>query len=70
MGVYEGRGTLTKALKQLEAHWGETLSEWDDSRAREFEQRFLFPLRSDVMMAVSAMDHMAALLNKIEKECE
>lgn len=70
MGVYEGRGTLAKALKSLEGRWAETAAEWDDIRAREFEQRFLVPLRQDLMNAVAAMDHMAVLMSKVRSECE
>lgn len=70
MGVYEGRGTLARALKQLEVSWQEATVDWDDIRAHEFERKHLAPLRGDLMSAVSAMDHMAVLLNKIERECE
>ncbi|HVT90093.1 MAG TPA: hypothetical protein VHD56_14665 [Tepidisphaeraceae bacterium] len=70
MGVYEGRGTLAKALKQLETRWAETRFSWDDARAREFEQRFLVPLRGDMMTAVTAMDQMAGLMTRIRHECE
>lgn len=70
MGLYEGRGTLAKALKTLETRWAETVAEWDDVRAREFEARYLAPLRSELINAVSAMDHMAVLMSKIQKECE
>ena len=70
MGVYEGRGTLAKALKQLEAAWSETLSSWDDIRAREFEERFIAPLRGELNSALSAMDQMAVLMTRIHSECE
>jgi len=70
MGVYEGRGTLAKALKTLETRWLETTSEWDDVRAKEFETKFLVPLRNDLMSAVAAMDHVAIVISKIRKECE
>ena len=69
MGVYEGRGTLGKALKQLEARWQETLPHWQDVRRNEFEQRFLAPLQLDLRNAMGAMDQMAGLLNKIHSEC-
>lgn len=70
MGVYEGRGTLGKAIKQLESRWMEARMSWDDIRSREFEERFLMPIKSDLMMAVSAMDQMAVLINRIHQECE
>ena len=70
MGIYEGRGTLSKALKQLDNQWQETKVLWDDPRSREFEQRFLAPLELDLRQAVSAMDQMAMLLSRIRSECE
>ena len=70
MGVYEGRGTLAKAIKQLENRWLETRMNWDDPRTREFEERFLVPLKADLMMAVTAMDQVAVLLSRIHYECE
>jgi hypothetical protein len=70
MGVYEGRGTLAKAIKLLENRWLETRMNWDDPRTREFEERFLVPLKADLMMAVTAMDQMAVLLSRIHSECE
>jgi hypothetical protein len=70
MGVYEGRGTLAKAMKLLENRWAEAKMNWDDPRTREFEDRFLMPLHSDLQMAVNAMDQMAVLLSRIHSECE
>jgi hypothetical protein len=70
MGVYEGRGTLAKAIKLLENRWMDTRMSWDDPRTREFEERFLVPLKADLMMAVTAMDQMAVLLSRIHAECE
>ena len=70
MGVYEGRGTLGKALKQLENRWMEARMNWDDARTKEFENRFLVPLQSDLRNAVAAMDQMAVLLSRIHSECE
>lgn len=70
MGVYEGRGTLGKAIKQLESRWAEAKLSWDDPRSREFEERFLAPLTMDLRNAVSAMDQMAVLLTRVRQECE
>jgi hypothetical protein len=70
MGVYEGRGTLGKALKQLEHRWIDARTNWDDARTREFEDRFLVPLQADLRNTVAAMDQMAVLLSRIHSECE
>ena len=70
MGVYEGRGTLAKALKQLDNRWADARMSWMDSQTEQFEQRYLVPLHSDLRNAVAAMEHLTAVLSKIHQECE
>jgi len=70
MGVYEGRGQLNKALKELLHRWIETKSSWDDIRARQFEETYLTPLETDLRSALAAMDHMAIILSQIDRDCE
>lgn len=70
MGVYEGRGQLSKAIKLLELRWQEARMSWDDSAAEHFEKKFLEPLESDLRTAVSAMDHMAGVLARVRRDCE
>ena len=69
MGVYESRGALDKAMKDLTIRWNEARSQWDDAVAREFEEKHLKPLLIDLRTATAAMDQMAALLNVIHSEC-
>ena len=69
MGVYEGRGQLSKALKDLMTHWHETRLSWDDAQARRFEEQLLVPIQLDVRQAESAMDHMAVLLSQAKHDC-
>lgn len=70
MGVYEGRGQLSKALKQLQLRWAEARMSWDDAAAAYFEKRFLEPLEMDLKNAVSAMDHMATVLSQVRRDCQ
>lgn len=70
MGVYEGRGQLSKAMKQLLLHWAEAKSQWEDAQSRAFEEKYLATLEQDLKQAVGAMDHMALLLGQIRRECE
>ena len=70
MGVYEGRGTLSRAMKELENHWLDAKASWDDPRSHEIEERFLRPLDMDLRTAVSAMDQVAVLMSRIKHECE
>ena len=70
MGVYEGRGQLARAIKDLNARWMETKASWDDANAKAFEEKFLIPLEQDLRQAVGAMDQMAVLLVQAHNDCE
>ncbi|MGH7179768.1 MAG: hypothetical protein ACREJC_20495 [Tepidisphaeraceae bacterium] len=70
MGVYEGRGQLAKAMKELERRWLDTRGSWDDVRSREFEERFLVTIQSDLRTAVGAMDQMAIMISQARQDCE
>ncbi len=70
MGVYEGRGGLTKATRELMLRWQETRSSWSDAVAEQFEKKYLESLEKDVKSAVGAMDQMAALLSRIRNDCQ
>lgn len=70
MGVHEGMGQLSKAMKELSMRWNETKSGWGDANAREFEKKFLEPIERDMRAAVGAMDQMAVLLHQIYRDCE
>lgn len=70
MGVYEGRGGLTKATRELMLRWQETRGNWRDEVAAQFEKKYLESLEKDVKQAVGAMDQMAALLSRIRNDCQ
>lgn len=70
MGVYEGGGQLAKALRQLLGQWEETRMAWDDAQAREFEDTYLVPLQMELRKTSAAMSHVAAILEKIRRDCE
>lgn len=70
MGVYEARGQLGKAIKDLRLRWNEAQMNWDDAVARRFEERFLAPIESDLKNSLAAMDHMVGVLNQIQRDCE
>lgn len=70
MGVYEGRGNLSKAISELARKWQETKMDWDDPVSHEFEKKYLESLENDVKQAVGAMDVMATLMHQIKRDCE
>jgi hypothetical protein len=70
MGVHEGKGTLSRAMKDLMSRWQEARSNWDDANARRFEGERLRSLEQDLKSAVGAMDSMSILLQQIRRDCE
>jgi hypothetical protein len=70
MGLYEGRGQLTKAMKTLMLRWNDTKGSWEDVRSEDFENTYLQPLEMDLRNTVAAMDHMAIILHQIRRDCQ
>jgi hypothetical protein len=70
MGVHGGRSQLNEAMKELMSRWSEATSSWDDAKSKEFEEKHLTPLAMDLKMAMSAMDHMAVVLQQVSRDCE
>ena len=47
MGVHEGRGALSKSMKELTRKWMETKGSWDDTTSDQFEKRHVLPIERD-----------------------
>lgn len=69
MGLYEGRGSISKGMSELMLRWRQTQEQWQDEVAAQFEEKYIQPIERDLRSAVSAMDHMAGLLSRIRAEC-
>ena len=69
MGVYEGRGQLSRSMKDLMARWLECKSSWDDAQSSRFEEQYLHTLEQDMRSALSAMDQMAILISQAKHDC-
>lgn len=70
MGVYESRGQLTRAIKDLLGHWADAKMNWQDPRSAELEKSCLQPLEMDTRNAASALDHVATILHQARRDCE
>jgi hypothetical protein len=57
-------------LSELMLKWEQVRLKWDDPASRAFEQEFLVPLEPVIRGALTAMDEMADLLAKAQRECE
>jgi hypothetical protein len=70
MSLSANKARLGEMTKDLLTRWEETREEWRDSKAREFETKYLRELKSDVDKALSSMDVLEKLLAKMRNECE
>ena len=70
MGMHEARGTLAKAIKELNRRWIETRSEWADAQMEQFENTYMRNLESDLKTATTAMEQMTSLLHQVRRDCE
>jgi hypothetical protein len=70
MGIYEGRGQLAKASKELIARWNDARLSWNDARSKEFEEQFLHPLETDLRKAADALDRVATMVSQIRRDCQ
>lgn len=70
MGVFEARGTLAKAMKDLSIRWSDIRVQWNDERAEEIETQLLQPMEMDLRFAENAMDQLANVLIAARRDCE
>ena len=70
MGVHEGQGQISRAMKDLGRNWTELKTVWTDANARRFEEAVLVPLEMEVKNASAAMAHMAMLLGTARRDCQ
>jgi hypothetical protein len=60
---------LNDALKNMRILWSETKSGWDDPVSQEFEERYWVPLENQVVATLRAMDRLAPILARAQREC-
>ena len=69
MGLYEGRGQLSKAMKDLLDRWQSTKLDWRDAQAEQLEREVLDLLARDVQAAGSAMDQIGTVVKQAQRDC-
>jgi hypothetical protein len=69
MGVYEAKGTLGRAMRDLSLRWSEARGNWSDGVRAEFERTHMEPIEQDLRVALAAMDQVGVLLSRIRQEC-
>lgn len=70
MSTQGSSGNLSGALKELAVRWQETKGHWHDVKSQEFERQYLESLPNDVGRAMSVIEEIGALLQKVRRDCE
>ena len=65
-----GSARLVALTKELTERWQQTRETWRDSKATEFEERYVRELRSAVDSAANSIAQLESLLRKIRSDCE
>jgi hypothetical protein len=60
---------LNTALKDLRVLWEQTRADWDDPVSQDFEEHYWLPLETQVVAALRAMDRLAPILAKAQRDC-
>jgi len=61
---------LSGITKELWGQWQQTKASWRDSKAQEFEDKYLAELVSTVDKTVGVIEQLDKLLTKIKQDCE
>ena len=61
---------LSGITKDLWGKWQQTRADWRDSKAQEFEEKYLAELMVTVGKTVAVIEQLDKLLQKIRKDCE
>jgi hypothetical protein len=70
MSLHDSKARLGYAAQRLSLHWQETLADWRDPKSRDMEEEYLAPLASHLAAAVGAIDRLAEVLTRAERECQ
>lgn len=69
--MVEGARMRTQgSLRDLLQKWNEARETWDDAAAQAFGTTYLETLEQAVRSALPAMEKMAELLHRMQRECE
>ncbi|HIG84243.1 MAG TPA: hypothetical protein EYG40_14210 [Verrucomicrobia bacterium] len=70
MSVKSTRGTINKAVRDLNVSWQQCKNYWADSKSKEFEEKYIAPLPDAVTATSSIIDEIDKILTKIKRDCE
>ena len=63
-----GLARLNDGFDSLKTAWGEAVARWDDPASRRFHKDCLEPVDPIIRRAVSAIQHLAEVVGRAERE--
>ena len=70
MSTQGSSSQLEAAWRDLAAAWQHVQDDWRDTRAKEFEERYLERLPGFIMTARRSIEDIEVLLRKMRHDCE
>ena len=70
MSIRVSGGRLARVTRDLGENWQQTREQWRDAKCSEFENTYINPLLHSVSGAVTVIEELDRILNKIRAECE
>ena len=70
MSLSGTKNRLVALTKELAVQWSETKNHWWDAKTQEFERRYITELFVNVDKAVTAIERLDEVLNKVRRDCE
>ncbi len=70
MSVRTSAANLSQAAKDLTRAWEQVSESWRDAKHLEFHHKYLEEIPDHVARALSVMQEIDALLNKVRSDCE
>jgi hypothetical protein len=70
MNLSGNRGRLIGLTRDISLQWDEVKNSWRDAKSEEFERRFMNELAAHTSRAVSVLEQLDKLLQKVRSDCE
>ena len=61
---------LASLTRELLQRWHQTREVWADGKTREFEERFIRALESEVNATLPAIEQLESVLQRVRHDCE
>ena len=61
---------LASLTRDLLQRWRQTRESWADVKAREFEERFIREIESEVNSTLAAIAQLESVLHRVGQDCE